>query len=149
MRPALLLAAVLAGAPTAAFAAAPAQSASAAAGVAAHDADQASVDKTALDIRCVVVGGALSQSDDANLQNLGRASLFYFLGRLEGRGDTDNLAARVVDAATKMTADDINAEAKTCGAMFTAATQSLQDISNTFQQRLGAPTSGGPTAPSH
>ncbi len=43
-------------------------------------------DKTALDVRCIVVGGALSQSDDADLQSLGRASLFYFLGRLEGRG---------------------------------------------------------------
>lgn len=89
---------------------------------------------SAADIRCVVVGGALAQSDDPDLQNLGRASLFYFLGRLEGRGDTANLSARVVDIAGKMTADDIKAQAKTCGAMFTAATQSLQGISDAFKQ---------------
>ncbi len=127
MRPALLLAAALVGAALAPVAA---------------RADEP--DKTLLDIRCVVVGGALAQSDDQSLQNLGRASLFYFLGRIEGRGATDNLASRVVEMASKMSADDIKTEAKTCGAMFMAATQSLQTISDTFRQRLGAPSSAPP-----
>ena len=96
--------------------------------------------KTTLDIRCVIVGGALSQSSDPDLQSLGRASLFYFMGRIEGRGDTDNLDARIVDAAAKMTADDIKTESKTCGAMFTAATQNLQDLVNAFQQHFGEKT---------
>jgi hypothetical protein len=103
--------------------------------------------KTTTDIRCVVVGGALAQSTDANLQNLGRASLFYFLGRLEGRGDTANLGPRVVDVAGKMTADDIKTQSQTCGAVFSAAAQSLQEISNDFQQRTGAPAPTPPATP--
>ena len=96
--------------------------------------------KSDVDIRCVIVGGALAQSDDPELQNLGRASLFYFLGRLEGRGDTDNLDARIVEAARKMTADDIKTQSQTCGAMFTAVTQSLQDLSNAVKDHAGAAT---------
>ena len=98
---------------------------------------QAEDPKTTLDIRCVIVGGALAQSDDPDLQSLGRASLFYFVGRLEGRGDTDNLDARIVDAAGKMTGDDLKSQSQTCGAMFTAATQTLQDLSKAFQQHFG------------
>jgi hypothetical protein len=129
MRPAPLLAAALAGAALTSVFAPPAM---------------ADDPKTAVDIRCVVVGGALAQSEDPNLQNLGRASLFYFLGRLEGRGDTDNLSARIIDAAGQMTADDIKTQSQTCGAMFTSATQTLQSISDAFQQHFGAPTSAAP-----
>ena len=93
--------------------------------------------KTIVDIRCVIVGGALAQSADPDLQSLGRASLFYFMGRIQGRGDTDNLDARIVDVAAKMTADDLKAQSQTCGAMFTAATQNLQDLSNAFKEHFG------------
>ena len=103
--------------------------------------------KTTTDIRCVIVGGALAQSDDPDLQSLGRASLFYFVGRLEGRGDMDNIDARIVDAAAKMTADDIKTQSKTCGAMFTAATQGLQQLADAFKQRYGAPPSAGGAEP--
>jgi hypothetical protein len=109
MRPALILAA-----------------AAAALGALAPAAAQAEDPKTTLDIRCVIVGGALAQSTDPDMQSLGRASLFYFMGRIEGRGDTDNLDARIVDVASKMTADDLKTESQTCGAMFTAATQNQQ-----------------------
>jgi hypothetical protein len=111
--------------------------------VAAHAEDP----KTTADIRCVIVGGALAQSEDTDLQSLGRASLFYFLGRLEGRGDTDNIDARIVDVAGKMTADDIKTQSQTCGAMFTAATQSLQQLSDAFKQRYGAPPAAAGAEP--
>jgi hypothetical protein len=97
------------------------------------------------DMRCIVVAGALLQSDDEQMRSLGRANLFYYLGRLQGRGDVANLDARIVDQAAKMSAADIGAEAKSCGAMFTAATQALQDLSNAFAQHFRAP--GGGTAP--
>ena len=109
----------------------------AALGVLAPAAAQAEDPKTTFDIRCVIVGGALAQSSDPDLQSLGRASLFYFLGRIQGRGDTDNLDARIVDVAAKMTADDLKAQSQTCGAMFTAATQNLQDLSNSFKEHFG------------
>ncbi len=98
-------------------------------------------DASANDLRCIVVAGALLQSDDEQVKSVGRASLFYYLGRLQGRGDTANLSARLVDLADKMTEDDIKAQSKTCGGMFTAATQSLQDISHAFEQHFAG--SGG------
>jgi hypothetical protein len=93
--------------------------------------------KTTQDIRCVVVGTALTQSDDATMQDLGRASLFYFLGRLEGRGET-GLTVRITDVAAKMAPDDIKTDSKICGGLFTAAAQSLQDLSASFKDRFGA-----------
>ena len=93
---------------------------------------------TVSDIRCVIVAGTLAQSDDQSLKNLGTASLLYFWGRLEGRGATANAAARIIDEAHKMTADDVKAQAKTCGDMVTAAGQSLQDIGDTLSKQTGA-----------
>ena len=54
---------------------------------------------------------------------------------------------RLVDLASKMNEDDIKAEAKNCGAVFTAATQSLQDMSTAFQQHFGAGGQGAAPAP--
>jgi hypothetical protein len=102
-----------------------------------------SSDPTVNDMRCIVVAGALLQSDDEQMKSVGRASLFYYLGRLQGRGDTANMNARIVDQAAKMTEDDIKAQSKVCGASFTAAAQSLQDLSNAFQQHFGGPPAGG------
>ena len=100
-------------------------------------APEAGGDPTLNDMRCMVVAAALLQSDDDQMKSLGRANLFYYLGRLQGRGDVANMDARIVDQAAKMTEDDIKTEAKHCGAMFTAATQSLQDMSNAFAQHFG------------
>lgn len=89
------------------------------------------------DMRCIVVAGALLGADDEQMKSVGRASLFYYIGRLQGRGDVANLNQRIVEQATKMTGDDIKAQAKTCSAQFTSATQALQDLSDAFQQRFG------------
>ena len=99
--------------------------------------------KTTADLRCVVVAYALTRNADPDLQKLGAVSLFYFWGRLEGRGDVANLAARLTGEAGKMTADDIQAQAKTCGAIFAATTQSLQSLNNTVQDQTpgAAPSS--------
>lgn len=103
-------------------------------------------DPTLTDMRCIVVAGALLQADDEQMRSVGRASLFYYLGRLEGRGDTANMDARIVDQAAKMTEDDIKTQSKSCGAMFTAAAQSLQELNNAFEQHFGGP-GGGAAAP--
>jgi hypothetical protein len=99
-------------------------------------------DPTLADMRCIVVAGALLQADDEQMRSVGRASLFYYLGRLEGRGETANMDARIVDQAAKMTEDDIKTQSKSCGAMFTAAAQSLQELNNAFEQHFGAPGGG-------
>jgi hypothetical protein len=107
-----------------------------------------SSDPTVNDMRCIVVAGALLQADDEQMKSVGRASLFYYLGRLQGRGDVTNMNGRIVDEAARMTEDDIKTQSKTCGAMFTAAAQSLQDLSNAFQQHFGSPpAAGGGAAP--
>ena len=94
--------------------------------------------KSVSDIRCVIVAGTLAQSDDPQAKNLGTASLLYFWGRLEGRGDTANAAARITEQARGMTADTIKAQAKICGDQVTAAGQALQDIGDTLQKQNGA-----------
>ena len=111
--------------------------------------DAAPGDPTLTDMRCIVVAGALLQTDDEQMKSVGRASLFYYLGRIEGRGGTANMDARIVDQAAKMTEDDIKNQSKTCGAMFTAAAQALQDLNKAFEQHFGAPggAAGGGAAP--
>ena len=135
----LLAAAILLTAAQPALAKAPAK---AAAPAAAPAGAPPSSDPTVNDMRCIVVAGALLQSDDEQMKSVGRASLFYYLGRLQGRGDTANMNARVVGEAAKMTEDDIKTQSKTCGATFTAAAQALQYLSNAFQQHFGAPPAG-------
>ncbi len=106
-----------------------------------------SSDPTVNDMRCIVVAGALLQSDDEQMKSVGRASLFYYLGRLQGRGDTANMNARIVDEAVKMTEDNIKEQSKTCGALFTSAAQALQDLSNAFQAHFGSPPAVGAAPP--
>jgi hypothetical protein len=129
MRPALLAAAALA---LVAAQPPPAAAAPAATVSAAND------PKSVSDIRCVIVAGTLAQSDDPQAKSLGTASLLYFWGRLEGRGDTANAAARITEQARGMTADSIKTQAKICGDQVTAAGQALQDIGDTLQKQSGA-----------
>jgi hypothetical protein len=92
-------------------------------------------DPTTTDIRCVVVSDALSRSADADVQKLGAVGLFYFWGRLEGRGATANIAHRLTDESAKMTADDLKAQARICAAIFAAGTQALQSQRGASQDR--------------
>ena len=138
MRTATLLAAaatlLVAAAPALAWAAPPKHAAAASP---APQPDAAAGDPTASDMRCFVVAGALLGSDDEQLKSMGRASLFYYIGRLQGRGDTANMSARIVAEYARMTDDDVKAQAKTCSAQFTAATQALQDLSDALQKHFG------------
>ena len=94
-------------------------------------------DPTLTDLRCMVVAGVLLGADDEQMRSLGRASLFYYLGRLQGRGDMDNLDARIVEVAGKMSEADVNAQSRSCGARFTAATQALQSLNDALAQHFG------------
>jgi hypothetical protein len=98
----------------------------------------------AADMRCIVVAGALLQSDDEQMKSLGRASLFYYLGRLQGRGDTANLDARVIAEADKMTESDLKTQSKTCGGAFTGAAQALQELSEAFEKHFAPPGGAAP-----
>ena len=129
MRPALVLAAAiaLAALPLAAGAQTPSPSA-----------------LTVTDVRCVIVSGALAQSDDPQMKGIGYASLLYFWGRLEGRGAADNVAALIVAQAQKMSTDDLKTQAQTCNALVTGAGQSIQDMSATLQKELGGRAAPAP-----
>jgi hypothetical protein len=130
MRPALILAAALAfGAVPAAAPAAPDEPV------------------TATDVRCLLVSGALAQSDDPELKNIGTLSLFYFWGRLEGRGAPGDIVQRLIDESKKLSADDLKAQAKICADMSKAAGQHISDISDALQKALGpapAPPAASP-----
>jgi hypothetical protein len=147
MRFAILLAAATLAAVQPALAKTAPRAAAPAAAPAAPAGAAPSGDPTVNDMRCIVVAGALLQSDDEQMKSVGRASLFYYLGRLQGRGDTANMNARIVNEAAKMTEDNIKAQSKVCGASFTAAAQSLQDLSNAFQQHFAPPAGGAGAAP--
>jgi hypothetical protein len=121
MRPALVLAAVVL-----AFGVLPA-----AAPAAPNDA------VTTTDLRCLFVSGALAQSDDPELKNIGTLSLFYFWGRLEGRGAPNDIAQRLIAESKKMTADDVKAQAQACASMSKSAGQQITDISDALQKALG------------
>jgi hypothetical protein len=99
------------------------------------------------DMRCIVVAGALLQSDDEQVKSLGRASLFYYIGRLQGRGDVANLDARILAQADKMTEDDFKTESKTCSGLFTGAAQALQDVSGAFEKHFAPPGGRAGAAP--
>ena len=96
--------------------------------------------KTTADIRCVIVAYTLTHSTDPDLQKLGAVSLFYFWGRLEGRGATANMAERVTQETSRMSVDDVKAQANICGGLFTAGTESLRALNNTVQDHAGPAT---------
>ena len=126
MRPALILAAALA------LGALPAA------------ASAQSADITTTDVRCVIVSGALAQSEDPQMKSIGFASLLYFWGRLEGRGAAANVAPQVIAQARTMSANDIKSQAQTCNALVTGAGQSIQELSNTLQKELGGAAAPAP-----
>jgi uncharacterized protein YggE len=139
MRPALLLAAALAlGALPAAASSTRAPATVAASGEAT----------TTTDLRCLFVSGALAQSDDPELKNIGTLSLFYFWGRIEGRLPTGEIAQRLIEEARKMTPEDVKGQAQTCANMSRAASQNLSDISDALQKSLGPPPAPAQTTPS-
>jgi hypothetical protein len=129
MRPALLLAAAFA------LGAAPA----------APGAPAPTPDATTADIRCLFVSGALAQGSEPDLKEVGALSLFYFWGRLEGRGMPADLAQRVIGEVRKMTPDEVKAEAQRCADQSKSAAQSISDLNATLHQSLGrpAPPPGG------
>src|SRR5580658_8581241 len=98
--------------------------------------------RTTTDVRCIVVAGSLIASDDAQAQDLGRANLFYFMGRLEGRGDQPDFVKRIVEEEKAMSGPDVQAQAKICGGIFTNAMQTVQSLNDAIQQQAGgtAPT---------
>lgn len=126
-------------APILAFAAAMLAAATAAATPSAIPAS-AEGPRTLTDVRCIIVAGSLAQSDDPDLQKVGQASLIYFWGRLEGRDATADIASRVAEEAAGMTPEAIKQQAGVCGALVTAAGQSLQDLGEAVKQKLGTGT---------
>ena len=138
MRPALFLAAALA------FGALPAAAAPTKPPATAAASGEAT---TTTDLRCLFVSGALAQSDDPELKNIGTLSLFYFWGRLEGRGAPSDMAQRLIDESKKLSADDVKAQAKVCADMSKAAGQKISDISDALAQTLGPPTGPRPPPP--
>ena len=104
---------------------------------------------TTTDVRCLFVSGALDQSDDPELKNIGTLSLFYFWGRLEVRGAPSDIVQRLIDASKRMSADDVKAQAQTCANMSKTAGQKITDISDALAKTLGdsaAPPAATPPA---
>jgi hypothetical protein len=102
---------------------------------------------TTSDLRCLFVSGALAQSDDPELKNIGTLSLFYFWGRIEGRGAPNDIAQRLIEQSKKMTADQVKAQVQACADQSKAAGQQITDISDALQKNLGGVAASPPAPP--
>jgi len=69
------------------------------------------------DIRCVVVGLRLSESRNATQQNSGMMLMLYYMGRLDGESPTAEVEDLLVQEVGKMSAVDLDKEARRCGAV--------------------------------
>ena len=68
------------------------------------------------DVRCLVVSGmGISVNTDPSLQTAGIASLFFYLGRLDGRTPKPDIEALVTAESPKMTPADVKSETARCG----------------------------------
>lgn len=92
-------------------------------------------DAVEADLRCLVVGYALSGSAEEKHQSAAVPFSVYYLGRLDARSPPVDLEKRLGDLAATMTSDDIKTEAARCGADFQRRGSALQAIGKALQDR--------------
>jgi hypothetical protein len=131
MRPlTLVLAAGLALAPLAAFAAAPAASG----GVAA-------------DARCLMTMAALTSSPDAARARTAQVGVIFFAGRIKAQDPSYDFGTRLKTVAASMTRETVAAEAQRCGPMLVDTLKELDAAQKSFPPPKPAPTGAAPAAP--
>jgi hypothetical protein len=66
------------------------------------------------DIRCVAVGMHFAEAPDSHQKSTGTLLVLYYMGRLDGRGASLDIAKLLGDQIDRMTASDYNNEAARC-----------------------------------
>lgn len=77
------------------------------------------------DARCVVVGMNMSALSVPEQRDAGTVIAAYFLGRLDGRSLNVDVPQLIQQEASKMTAEDLRAEAVRCGKTLTEKGQEI------------------------
>jgi hypothetical protein len=87
------------------------------------------------DVDCLVVSMNLLDSTDPTIAKAAATSLFYWLGKLDGRDPSFDLENMVADATQSMTPERMRATALRCGAEMEKRGQSLREIGERLQRR--------------
>lgn len=100
---------------------------------------EAQVFATIADVRCVVVGMQIFDSDNSAQQATGMSLSLYYIGRLNGRMPQLDIEKLLVEEANKMTASESASEAKRCGAGISAIAEQISRVGNDFLERHRRP----------
>lgn len=97
--------------------------------------DDAAKQATKDDLRCVLAMTVIMK-DDAYRQSA-TVGLYYFVGRLEAREPTLDLAQSMRREAASMQNSQWQGEIQRCGAALQAKTKNLEDLKEAFGNRRG------------
>lgn len=92
-------------------------------------------DETTNDIRCLVVGLNLAQSQNAAARGASVLMAIYYMGRLEGRDPMLELDARITDEVLKMSTLDVQSEARRCGGELKAKGEAIAEMGKKLSER--------------
>ncbi len=94
------------------------------------------------DVRCLMIGMAMTNAPDPKIRTGGLMAIYYYLGRLDPKLPAAQLEARIRAEARAMTQDKAKADAQRCGQQLTARQSGLQAMA----KRLAppAPPAKGP-----
>lgn len=96
------------------------------------------------DIKCMVVGGALNQSQDPKARTVSTLMIFYFLGRIDARDPNLDLATALKTRMQTLKPADLQVEARRCSDQMNTRSQALQAVS----AKLNGVTSANPAGAS-
>ena len=100
------------------------------------------------DIKCMVVGGALNQSQDPKARTVSTLMIFYFLGRIDARDPNLDLASALKTRMQSLKPADLQVEARRCSDQMNTRSQALQAVSAKLNGvTSGAPAGASPTTP--
>jgi hypothetical protein len=91
-------------------------------------------DPTSADMRCFIAMAAAADTADAQSKTAMMAGVIYYLGKLDGRTPSLDLAARAAKEGKAMTDKDFNEEAVSCAAALLARGQAVQAVGQRLQQ---------------
>lgn len=72
------------------------------------------------DFHCLVIGTVMSNAENEQLRNAGLYMTIYYLGRLDGSGRQVDFKGGYKTEIARLPQEDMEAEAKSCGALLTA-----------------------------
>ena len=85
------------------------------------------------DLKCLALGFTLIQSTDPKVVEAAKVATFYYLGRVDGRDRTIDLADRFSKPDMQMSQDELQRMAQVCGGELSARSGELMDMSKRLE----------------